>query len=61
MDGFASDNFPDALKRDCLIGPLPDDDLNLSESDRQLAHDSDTEGGTVLNEKKKRLRALNKT
>lgn len=44
LDDFDSDNFLDALKRDRLFVPLPDDDLNLGDSDWQLALDSDTEG-----------------
>ncbi|KAE9159553.1 hypothetical protein PF002_g32833, partial [Phytophthora fragariae] len=53
MDDFDSDNFLDALKRDRLFGPLPDDDFNLGDSDWQLALDSDTEGdedGILLDE-----------
>ncbi|KAE8963713.1 hypothetical protein PR001_g29285 [Phytophthora rubi] len=53
MDDFDSDNFLGALKRDRLFGPLPDDDLNLGDSDWQLALDSDTEGdedGILLDE-----------
>ncbi|GMF55243.1 unnamed protein product [Phytophthora fragariaefolia] len=53
MDDFDSDNFLDALKRECHFGPLPGDDVNLGHTDWQLAIDSDTEGdedGILLDE-----------